>query len=506
MIEIQCTSCHTRYRIDERVLPDDTPTFKCSRCGHVFNADPVPARVRKMAPQEPASPQEPESESQAPRTIRPARPRASALKSPVESGVVKREPGSEAREPVAPKPEPRVQRPEPRAQRFEPEQQRERSVPPPPTAPAAQPEDRKEKPRNEPEADDPLNRTFGGRDQKSDTGENLKFDFSDERGEIGDAPPEHELERPEQHDEDWQVGDAPADFEHAPRRQAPSMMAEPPPAPRDPQPAPRPARTPIRRMGLLEAEEMPPFEESPPQPAPRPARTQVRRMGLLEAEEMPPFEEPPPPPAQSTGFQFGRTADDSENDTADDESTGAIHASGVFLAAFLFVAIAFLGASAIICDEPAASARILSGAPRIGGYFARPIVPAMLVTLHDVRPEYYSLKGGHVALVITGTAQNVGNRPLHLVGIDADLIGVGANTVARQSVYCGNELSSTMLGEMTPREIEFSQGLSPQKAFTIEPSASAPFLMVFIDPPTGAYKFRISVSKAESNSSVTPPA
>ncbi len=49
MIEIQCTSCHTRYRIDERVLPDETPTFKCSRCGHVFNADPVGAKVRKPA-------------------------------------------------------------------------------------------------------------------------------------------------------------------------------------------------------------------------------------------------------------------------------------------------------------------------------------------------------------------------------------------------------------------------------------------------------------------------
>lgn len=527
MIEIQCTSCHTRYRIDERVLPDDTPTFKCSRCGHVFNADPVPARVRKPAPPEPASPQKPENESQAPRTIQTARPRASALKSPVESGIVKREPVAEPRQPIAPKPEARVQRPEPRPQRFEPQQPRERSAPPPP-APAAQPEDRKEKPRNEPEADDPLNRTFGDRDQKADTGENLRFDFSDERGEIGDAPPEHELERPERHHEDWQVGDAPADFEHAPRRQAPSMMAEPPPAPRnpqpvprnlppaprDPQPAPRPTSTPVRRLGLLEADEdRIQFEEPPPprnpQPAPRststPTRGPVRRMGLLEAEEIPQFEEPPPPPSKSTGFQFGHAADDSEDHT-DRESPGAIHASGVFLAAFLFVAIAFLGASAIISDEPAASARILSGAPRIGEYFARPIVPAMLVTLHDVRPEYYSLKGGHVALVITGTAQNVGNRPLHLVGIDADLIGAGANSVARQSVYCGNELSSTMLGEMTPREIEFSQGLSPQKAFTIEPSASAPFLMVFIDPPAGAYKFRISVSKAESSSSGAPPA
>ena len=228
-------------------------------------------------------------------------------------------------------------------------------------------------------------------------------------------------------------------------------------------------------------------------------------MGLLEAEEMPRFEEPPPPPSKSTGFQFGRAADDSEDDT-DDESPGAIHASGVFLAAFLLVAIVFLGASAIICGEPTASARILSGAPRIGDYFARPIVPAMLVTLHDVRSQYYSLKGGHVALVITGIAQNVGGRPLHLVGINADLIGTGARPLASQSVYCGNELSATMLGEMTPREIEFSQGLSPQKAFTIEPSASAPFLMVFIDPPTGAGKIRIFVAKAESSLSATPPA
>jgi hypothetical protein len=230
-------------------------------------------------------------------------------------------------------------------------------------------------------------------------------------------------------------------------------------------------------------------------------------MGLLEAEEMPRFEEPPPPPpAQSRGFQFGRADDDTADDTDEDDSPGATHASGVFLAIFLFVAIAFLGASAIICDEPAASARILSGAPRIGEYFARPIVPAMLVTLHDVRSQYYSLKGGHVALVITGIAQNVGGRPLHLVALNADLIGAGARPLASQSVYCGNELSATMLGEMTPREIEFSQGLSPQKAFTIEPSASAPFLMVFIDPPTGAGKIRISVAKAESSSSATPPA
>src|SRR5579872_7410989 len=46
MIEVQCTSCHTRYRIDEQVLPEGLPTFKCSRCGHVFSFEP-----RKSRPQ-----------------------------------------------------------------------------------------------------------------------------------------------------------------------------------------------------------------------------------------------------------------------------------------------------------------------------------------------------------------------------------------------------------------------------------------------------------------------
>src|SRR5579862_6576602 len=124
MIEIQCTSCHTRYRIDERVLPDDTPTFKCSRCGHVFNADPVPAKVRKPAPAPP------ESEPQEPRTIRPARPRPSALKSPVESDIVKRsDTRTDARPTVAPKPEARVER-------AEPMQQAPVQRPTPPAAPA----------------------------------------------------------------------------------------------------------------------------------------------------------------------------------------------------------------------------------------------------------------------------------------------------------------------------------------------------------------------------------
>ncbi len=54
MIEVQCPSCQTRYRIDESVLPQDSPTFKCSRCGHVFNGDPRLARKPPIPKPKPA--------------------------------------------------------------------------------------------------------------------------------------------------------------------------------------------------------------------------------------------------------------------------------------------------------------------------------------------------------------------------------------------------------------------------------------------------------------------
>src|ERR1700740_2148806 len=69
MIEIQCTSCHTRYRIDERVLPDDTPTFKCSRCGHVFTAEPMRQRARKCATPEASESPAPDPEPRPKRMV-----------------------------------------------------------------------------------------------------------------------------------------------------------------------------------------------------------------------------------------------------------------------------------------------------------------------------------------------------------------------------------------------------------------------------------------------------
>ena len=54
-----------------------------------------------------------------------------------------------------------------------------------------------------------------------------------------------------------------------------------------------------------------------------------------------------------------------------------------------------------------------------------------------------------------------------------------------------------MIGEMTPHELEFLQKLEPQKSFALEPGHSAPFLMVFIDPPRDLGHLSVTVAKAQ---------
>src|SRR5579863_2902153 len=101
MVEIQCSSCHTRYRIDERVLPPETPTFKCSRCGHVFTTDPLTAK--KVTTEAPARPQasRPAASRSEPK-VAPPSSSPSSSSSPAWPTASKPEAASEPRKPAVP--------------------------------------------------------------------------------------------------------------------------------------------------------------------------------------------------------------------------------------------------------------------------------------------------------------------------------------------------------------------------------------------------------------------
>jgi predicted Zn finger-like uncharacterized protein len=183
MIEIQCPSCQTRYRVDERILPEDNPTFKCSRCGHVFASEPRPG-LRRAPAQPVPKPGFPRTQDSrppaAPFPVRPSAPQTSkpAFTPPkdIRSGNIQSQPPSaaSASQPAPSKPAAAVHQSQifPVRKPTSPEPERVLPIP--------------EKPQPDPD------------------GENLTFDFNeDEDAEIVIAPENDDLEALEE----WEVGE-----------------------------------------------------------------------------------------------------------------------------------------------------------------------------------------------------------------------------------------------------------------------------------------------------------
>ncbi|MGH8012499.1 MAG: zinc-ribbon domain-containing protein, partial [Candidatus Binataceae bacterium] len=201
MIEVQCSSCHTRYRIDEQVLPEGTPTFKCSRCGHVFSFEPRAQEPRQDKVLE-------EQTENAPRRRTPAQ----KLDPSVAAAALEREAGirDEATKVEAPEPVVSIANQDLNSDKpASPGDQRAESTdspetlepitaePPSQPLPAARAES-----ENIPE-DNPLARPFNETRAEEKSEENLTFDFRDERGRTDS----HRATETPDDDDKWQVGD-----------------------------------------------------------------------------------------------------------------------------------------------------------------------------------------------------------------------------------------------------------------------------------------------------------
>ncbi len=428
MIEIQCTSCHTRYRIDERMVPDDTATFKCSRCGHVFSADPAGSRPKPAERSE--AKREPEesrpSVSEWHRPLAPGQPRPlpvgrlaaqAAQRGPQErAGAAGKTPDGwlktfETRGPAEPS-----------------KDEAPATAPRPDVAPPAGEASAAHAAGNAGPGNDPLASAAAPHDEAAGhtglrhgaaPGENLRFDFGAdpefERGAVfGHAPAG-----------DWKVGDEVSPLGHGDSR----------------------ARAPDPRESRA-------YGDAPA----------LKRARLPEAAAF---------------LERGR-----------------LRSAGFFLGLFFAVALIFTAATLVICGVPAASADRLRRLPVIGPRLEAPVPLESMVSVGGVRASYEIIKDGHRALVVSGEVRNASAAALRTVQIGVRLLDAGRLELSSGAAYCGNTLSRKMAAEMTPHEVEFLQRLGPPKGFALQPADSAPFLLVFIDPPTGARRFSLGVLKA----------
>jgi predicted Zn finger-like uncharacterized protein len=476
MIEIQCTSCQTRYRIDERILPDDTPTFKCSRCGHVFSAEPrkpVQPRVRAESGRDAAAKPAPPQPS-AVDAAEPAPPPAAAgpgadapagATAEQEPAVAMAAAALAAKQPAAFKPRlassagRRAAAPAPPAARERTTEQPPRGADlaqgaasqVQPAAPQAVPE---EPAPVRHDTEELIQRGFREEPEAEQAGENLAFDFSDELRAQGETSQSYAEKK-------WEVGDT------------------------DPSPSPPPR--PKRRIRISDFNGDADEESSLNQ-----GLSRDRDLGRQPGQD---FERVRPEEISAQAYRL------------EAELRGRsykLHSAGFFIALFALVIVGFGLLAMTISSAPIASAELMSALPIVGSGLAPAISPARRVALSQVEARYTTLKGDQSALVVSGTVENVTSATLGAVQIEAALTGPTQESLRSQAIYCGNNLSSKMIGEMTPHEIEFFEKLDAPKNFTLAPQTSAPFVMVFIGPPTGAVHLQLRVVRADPAAAPAP--
>ncbi len=450
MIEIQCTSCQTRYRIDERILPEDTPTFKCSRCGHVFSAEPRPKPPRRSAAAAEAPPPPAAAGAEAPAAV----PAAEKPPSPPQQ--------EEPPPPAAP--DAAMAPPAAQATASKPRQvgAAGRRAQPLSAAPAAEPQAPPEEPppiRHG--TDELLQRRFRDipADEAEKPGETLAFDFNDEQRTL--EPTSHrqaqsKAAKDAYAEDKWEVGDT------------------------DVPPLPPPPRR-KHRIRISDIDD----DLGDPIPDQTLGREVAQEFERIRPEEV---------SAQAHSLEAelrGRSY--------------KLHSAGYFIGLFALVIFGFAVVTVGIQSAPIASARLLSALPVVGAGLEPPISAAQRVALGQVQAQYAKLKGDQTALVISGTVENLTSGALGAVRIEAALTASNPQPLRSQAVYCGNSLSSKMIGEMTSHEIEFFEKLDAPKSFTLAPQATAPFVIVFVAPPAGADHFQLRVVRADP-AAAPPPA
>ncbi len=450
MIEVQCPSCQTRYRIDESVL-QDSPTFKCSRCGHVFSGDPRMAKRASAAPKpRPAPPAAKSSPQQqdapAPQAAPPpSEPQARGGASPRQMNAAADVPPSPQRagstadlqsaQPDLTQPRRDAPSADLHSDFARPPQPRQTgdaaatntNYSPPPVTPSARPAAPAPAPgRGESQADNPLARSFGEEEHKPP--ENLTFDFADDAAEqqhhMGEAP---EASEPEDRYDRWRVGDAEAE-----------RIAQPP------------------ALGM--------------------GRYQARRAAISQAS---------------------LRVDRASIAAADAPEHDRVRSTGFFLGLFALIVICFGLFTFILGISPSLSRELLAHLPVIGSEFTPAPPRPSAVSLSGVHAEYRLLDGHRRALIVSGRAENRGAEPLHAIEVGVSLIDNQERPVLSQSVFCGDLVSPKIVSQMTPHELQFFQNLAPPKNFALKSGDSSPFFVMFINPPPNVINFHVSVLKAE---------
>ncbi len=446
MLEIQCPSCNTRYRIDESIVPKDRPVFKCSRCGHVFSGAFETSRTSSGALSAKST------KSDAPSAVEGKATVADAVSAESQESRDKSPPASDISPP-------------PMASAVQTDQS---------TVPAS------EVPPHRLSTQDTLGQDVDDEDEWV-VGD--QFEADEAGSELN--PTEFANFKP-----NFQSKSRLGFYSQWPIKQIDELSGDSPVG-----------AGPKSSLGAA-GYSQPGFGglRGTPEKGQRGLElTKPGYRGGLRQEERGNLG------IRVAGSGFAQAASErvtglgrpSSFHTRVPTSTSPPHSSGFFLAVFFAFVVLFGGLSILISSDPALGRQLLTWLPFFDSE-TEGTSSARRVELREVSAKFERLKDNTRALVITGQVLNRSPTPLHTVEIVATLLGEEHQRILKQTAYCGNTIQSDTVAQMTSREIAFFQRLPAPSSFLLPPGQSVPFVVAFIEPPLAlARAFQVEVGKVE---------
>lgn len=188
-----------------------------------------------------------------------------------------------------------------------------------------------------------------------------------------------------------------------------------------------------------------------------------------------------PPPRRARTRRAARDAED-------DAPRAAGSPARFALRCMLAVTLAYAVLSIYLYTHPRRVGELLGGLPVVGQQLSDVRLSPASIQLADLRGEYQRVHGDNLVFVVAGTAIN--NAPVAVSGVQIQARVHGTSEL-RQTVFCG--AAPKDVRELSVREIDLLQTLTPPKDWSLAPGEQAPFLVAFVSPPVPLEDFDVEV-------------
>ncbi len=195
---------------------------------------------------------------------------------------------------------------------------------------------------------------------------------------------------------------------------------------------------------------------------------------------------PPPPPPRAKAPRRARKS----------EPTPVPAASlSPWIAFAAILVLAYAGLTWSLLAQPARADRWIGRLPGFGRFEPSTLL-ARSVVVAELEGRYERLGDREPAFVARGQVVSNASVSLHDVQIRGQLLAADGRVLAEKLVFCGATASSAVLSDLDSREVSILQRIQPPPRFALPPGQSAPFVLVFPDPPAEAAEVVASIQSA----------